>query len=390
LERLKARSDYYPPLDYFVSLFEGPEGLKGVAQRTGREVAITMCLQAPIELFWALDYQPVRLRSGAYAAARSAPSRLPALMCPLLKAILGAVDSGSISMGSLAIIPTTCDWTSGLASLGGFKDFSGLGLEIIEFPRRKGAARAAESWRNEVRGLWTFLTQRASKRLGPISLKEGRVRIIEAIKVIDRAREAFESLISLRRQGQVPAHWFSLIADSFYLDRVERFTEKVNEASELFRGFKPYAEKGIFLSGSPVFFPNFKILNLLEEARLTVLADDLCSGERILPKKVAVGDDDLEALIDSLAESVHEGCLCPIFTENKRRLGPVFEAQNQAPLKGLVFNLLKGCHPYEMDWLTLEEGLGETIMRLIKLETDYTSEDEGNLFTRLEAFGATL
>ncbi|MDR1310037.1 MAG: 2-hydroxyacyl-CoA dehydratase family protein, partial [Deltaproteobacteria bacterium] len=147
---------------------------------------------------------------------------------------------------------------------------------------------------------------------------------------------------------------------------------------------------GVFLSGSPIVFPNFKILRLLDDLGYAVLGDDMCSGERLIGRHVALKDRSEEGLLAALAESAHEGCLCPVFVENRRRLGPILEAAAEADVRGVVFHLLKGCHHYEMDSLALEGDLAANGLRFLRLETDYTAEDRGSLSTRLEAFRPTL
>lgn len=146
----------------------------------------------------------------------------------------------------------------------------------------------------------------------------------------------------------------------------------------------------IFLAGSPIYFPNFKLPHLLEEAGLAVTADDLCSSERLFPTNVAVDEPSETGLLRSLAENYHQGCLCPTFGDNERRANNILGAVSGSGLKGVVFHVLKGCHPYDLESLALEESLKRAGLKFIKLETDYTAEDGRTLLTRLEAFGNNL
>jgi benzoyl-CoA reductase/2-hydroxyglutaryl-CoA dehydratase subunit BcrC/BadD/HgdB len=91
-----------------------------------------------------------------------------------------------------------------------------------------------------------------------------------------------------------------------------------------------------------------------------------------------------------LAESYHQGCLCPTFGDNERRANNIWEALPDAGFGGLVFHVLKGCHPYDLESLALEEPLKKGGLRFLRIETDYAAEDSQNILTRLEAFGRTL
>jgi benzoyl-CoA reductase/2-hydroxyglutaryl-CoA dehydratase subunit BcrC/BadD/HgdB len=128
----------------------------------------------------------------------------------------------------------------------------------------------------------------------------------------------------------------------------------------------------------------------MEEAGLDVLGDDLCSSERLFPRHVEAREPSEEGLLAALADSYHRGCLCPVFSENSHRASIIREAMMEAPIKGVVFHLLKGCHPYELDSFCLEEPLKSWGLKYIKIETDYNAEDSQNLLTRLEAFRPTL
>ncbi|MDR0621152.1 MAG: 2-hydroxyacyl-CoA dehydratase family protein [Deltaproteobacteria bacterium] len=394
LALLAGREGHGPALEYFLNLLGQDLSPAALAERLGRKVVGLMCLQVPLELFLALDLQPLRLYGGALGAAKSAPPGLPALMCPLLRSLMGEMVKEP-SLGRLDwVIPTTCDWVSGFESLRELS-FTDVGsARFVELPRRKENPQASERWLSEVAGLWEHLKKISGR-------KAGRRELLAAVATMEAARSALGKLISLRRKGLVPAAYFFAIAYSFFFDSAQAWTKAVQGAADHFAAGQAVDQKtapagpagtgpGLFLTGSPIVFPNFKLLHLLEELNLTVLGEDMCSGERLLFRHVAIKDTSEVGLLRALAETTHDGCLCPVFVENRRRLGPIMEAVGEAPIKGVAFHLLKGCHPYEMDSLTLEAELLDNGVRFVRLETDYTPEDRGNLMTRLEAFKSTL
>jgi benzoyl-CoA reductase/2-hydroxyglutaryl-CoA dehydratase subunit BcrC/BadD/HgdB len=144
------------------------------------------------------------------------------------------------------------------------------------------------------------------------------------------------------------------------------------------------------LAGSPIFFPNFKLPALLEEAGLVTVADDLCSSERLLPPGLVLSDSSASGLLAALAGRYHQGCLCPTFGDNERRINNILGQKKEAGFAGVVFAVLKGCHPYDLESVTIEPALKKQGLRYLRLETDYAAEDRRNLLTRLEAFGHSL
>ncbi|MDR2301251.1 MAG: 2-hydroxyacyl-CoA dehydratase family protein [Deltaproteobacteria bacterium] len=383
LAALTARPDFHQTVGYFTNLLSQDLSPKAMKQRFGREIVGLMCLQVPLEFFLALDLQPLRLYGGSLSAAKSAPPGLPALMCPILRSLMGEIIKDP-ALGELDwIVPTTCDWVSGFESLRNLFFEAAGSVRVVELPRRKEYPLAGERWLSEVAGLWEYL-KKISKR------RPGRKELLAAINSMEKARSALGRLSALRRKGQVPAVYFFLVTFSFFFDSVPDWTKAVNDLCDRFQGQKPAPGPGLFLTGSPIIFPNFKLLRLVDELGLTIVGDDMCSGERLLFRHVALKDTSEDGILRALAETTHDGCLCPVYVENKRRLGPIMEAAREADFKGVVFHLLKGCHPYEMDSLTLERDLFENDLRFVRLETDYAPEDSLNLMTRLEAFRSTL
>jgi benzoyl-CoA reductase/2-hydroxyglutaryl-CoA dehydratase subunit BcrC/BadD/HgdB len=174
-----------------------------------------------------------------------------------------------------------------------------------------------------------------------------------------------------------------------FLDDVRNWTAAVmNVVPSRAEAYRSGAR--VFLAGSPVVFPNFKLPLLLEEAELSVVADDLCSSERIIPGAVAFEDVSEFGMLSALAERYHRACLCPTFIDNDRRVNNILGRMAEADFSGVVFHVLKGCHPYDIEGMGLERAVKDRGLRFIRIETDYAPEDERNLSSRLEAYRGTL
>ena len=378
LAALEARGDYRPAFAYFIDLFRGGTSLPDVARRVGKLAAGVLCVQAPPELFHACGIHPYKIFSGSHAAGQVAAPRLPALTCPMLRSALGALEREQHTDFPW-VIPATCDWVVKFSEMARLDKNR---VHLMELPRLKDTQRGRERWFSEVAALGDFLG-----RLG--GRAPNRKSLLESIAVFKTARQCFGRLVAMRRAGLVPGPWFFLIANAFFLDTVENWTSAVENALPCFKQTAPEGER-IFLAGSPVFFPNFKLPHLLEEAGLLPVGDDLCSSERIFPENVAVGDPSKEGLLRALAESYHQGCLCPVFGDNERRINNINGALADARFKGIVFHVLKGCHPYDLESFSMEAPLKDAGLRFLRVETDYSGEDSQNIVTRLEAFRNTL
>lgn len=375
---LRGRSDYRPEFEYFIERLGETAG--ETAERLGRPLVGMLCVQAPFELFHALGLQPYRLFSGSQAYGQSVAAFLPALACPLLRSTLGALAQVD-SAGMPWVVPMTCDW---IVKFPEMAELAGLSVPErmcwLELPHLKEQPEGRKRWLEEIGRLIGFLEGVAGRRLVADTLRDSMEQYQAAWRV-------FGSLVEKRRRGMVPAVWFTVIANAFLRDAPEAWSAALEKALPCF-GDGRAEGKRVFLAGSPLFYPNLKLPVVLEEAGLIVTADDLCSSERILPGAAFYRDPMLPGLLVALAERYHQGCLCPTFADNQRRPAGILNQLEH--FDGVVHQVLKGCHPYDLESFGLEKLLKGRGIRFLRVETDYADEDRQNLLTRLEAFRASL
>jgi benzoyl-CoA reductase/2-hydroxyglutaryl-CoA dehydratase subunit BcrC/BadD/HgdB len=389
LNKLKDRPDYFPELDYFLELLSLGQNPRLIEERVGKPLVALMCLQAPLELFHALGLQPFKIYGGSYVTTRLSSPMLPPVMCPMLRSALGTLMLGNgngMSNWKAWVAPTTCDWVVKLDDL-----LSLCGISVhcpthrLELPHLKDRPESQERWLDEIYGLKKFLLEEMGiKKLSPKDLKK-------SMDIYQKAFKVFSNLIDLKREGKISFSWFLVMANSFFYANVENWTENLKITVEIIKA-KGITQKGprIFLAGSPMFFPNLKMPLVLEEAGLVVVMDDLCSSERLFPGAVFYDDLSEHGLLKALAQRYHQGCLCPTFADNDRRVNNIIAPAHKKLYEGVVFHVLKGCHPFDLESLSLEAKLKEEGLKFLKLETDFTAEDSQPLLTRLEAFRSSL
>jgi benzoyl-CoA reductase/2-hydroxyglutaryl-CoA dehydratase subunit BcrC/BadD/HgdB len=177
---------------------------------------------------------------------------------------------------------------------------------------------------------------------------------------------------------------------AFMLDNVESWTDRVETLLGNYHRPRTEVLADVFLAGSPILFPNFKLLELIEEAGMFIAADELCTSERNLTS-VPVYDDLSEyGLLKALSERSMLSCHCPTFTDNRRREKNILDTMRTQGMSGVIFHVLKGCHPYDIESFAFEKSVRERGFHFLKIETDYSQEDRQAILTRLEAFRGTL
>lgn len=380
---LQARRDYLSAYNPFLLALQNSVDSKNWYRQFDRQPMGTVCVQAPVELFHAANLQPFRLCGSSFIAPQIAPNQTPALMCPMVKSSLGMLELyKKAGVLTSCVVPTTCDWTVKFPEMnsGDFKEFYFLELSHV-----KEGERTRKKWLEEIYEFKKYLEAYTNQKILQKQLQN-------ALQIYAKARMLLDEVIRKNTKGQLAAVWLIVIANSLYLMNIETWCDAVEGVLKeiLTKKIKEKTNKRVFLTGSPIFFPNVKMLTLLEEAGLWVCGDDLCSGSRILPPPAPIKDRSEHALLRSLAEKNHMGCSCPTFAQNDRRMGVIQSAYQQEPFDGVVFHVLKGCHPFDMESFWIEDRVRAQKIKFLRIETDYVREDSQNILTRLEAFRETL
>ena len=376
---LEAREDYHPVWAYFLDLLMRPLDRDGLHAVLERPVVEHLCNQAPYELFHAMGVHPLRVGSGCFAVGRLSAGDFPVLMCPVLKATVGMerLQATVQTNPTDRVVPTTCDWVVK------YQEMTEASPDLtcfLELPHLRESERGQRRWLEETYELVRFLEHRTGRKLK-------RKALLSSVRTFMNAWRALGKLIEHRRAGRLAAVWFMVVVNSFMLDPIETWTEQVCKVLDAIEHHASgHTGKGVFLAGAPILFPNFKLPLLIEAAGMAVLGDDLCTSERIWPGAVCHEDSSFHGLMRALAERYHQACICPTFADNDRRINSILNSLQQHPVRGVVYHVLKGCHPFEIEAVTLERQLKQRGYPFLKIETDYVDEDSRNIATRLEAF----
>jgi benzoyl-CoA reductase/2-hydroxyglutaryl-CoA dehydratase subunit BcrC/BadD/HgdB len=390
LDQIVQKSSYAESLSYFTDALKKPFNPNIDTEQECNNAMIfgTYCIQVPDELIYAAGAQPVRLCMGVEETADLCDNCLPKLACPLMRSLTGYMDLEIPFFHSIKhfIIPTTCDWK--------VKHYEKMDAEystwLMDLPHQRDTETSRKKWFSEIVRLKEWLEKQSGRKIRRQDLMAG-------IDIVHEAQNAYYKFLSFRREGYISGCEAMLISNaSFYIHLKEwtRALNKLNQAILDNRGFySKSTEKQqlrILLTGSPLIFPNFKIPILLEETGCVIVADELCSSERIFSDVVTVDNKTEAGLLQSISDRYLLPCTCPTFSTNRNRLKRLLEFVNQFKIDGIVYHVLKGCHPYDIESFSIEKSIKEKKIPFLKLETDYSQEDTGQIKTRIEAFSEML
>jgi len=77
---------------------------------------------------------------------------------------------------------------------------------------------------------------------------------------------------------------------------------------------------------------------------------------------------------------------CACFSPNEERIENILRLAKEYRVHGVVQYVLQYCHGYNVEALNVARALKEEGIPGLKIETDYSEEDTGQLRTRIEAF----
>ena len=356
------------------------------AKKQGRKVIGSYCVFVPEELILAVDGVSVGLCAGAEFNFEGAEALLPRNTCSLIKSMFG-FKLGKVcpylEASDVVVGENTCDGKKKayemLAPL--VKD-----LHIMDMPQMKTPMGKA-LLKEEYRKLITKLEATSGKKITVESLKKG-------IDITNAKRKAVKRLTELRAADPAPISGLDglLVNQVFFYDDPIRFTDSLNKLCDELEervkkgiGVFPKGTTRLLVSGCPMAVPNWKLPMLIESSNAVIVGEESCVGERGTRWLTEPKGNTVDEILDSITER-YFNIDCAVFTPNPSRVEYVKAMTKKLNAKGVIHYSLQFCHPYIMESGPVEKAIEKSGTPMLRLETDYSQQDAGQLKTRIEAF----
>ncbi|MBQ6719537.1 MAG: 2-hydroxyacyl-CoA dehydratase [Oscillospiraceae bacterium] len=357
--------------------------VKDYVQNGGHLVGM-FCSYTPLELFDAAGVAVVGLCGTSNEPIEDAEKVLPKNLCPLIKSSYGFAYTDKC--------PYTyfCDFIVGETTCDGKKKMFELLNEIKEtyvlhLPQSQQRAYAKDIWYEEIR----LLKEKLEEKYG-VEITDEKLR--EAARKRNEMRKYMCELYSL--QGTVPpalksTEVMATLAQGMFNFGVEAQTAsykaKVDSVkAAIARGEQAVSPdaKRILLTGCPSTGVIQKVGATIEKNGGVIVCLDDCGGERT--QKMLVDEDApdiLRAISDRYLE-IH----CSVMTTNEGRIENTREMVKKYKAEGVVEMVLQACHTFNVESTLMQKMCQEEGIPYMKLETDYSTSDSGQIETRLAAF----
>lgn len=357
-------------------------------KQAGNRLVGFLCSYTPLEIIDAAGASSVALCGTSDEVIPEAEKVLPANLCPLIKSTYGFAYSEKCPFtyfSDMIVGETTCDGKKKMYELlSELKE-----THILHLPQGRDRVYESDGWYEECR----LLLERLEKLYG-ITITDEDLRAAVARR--NRLREAQLSMFELQAL-EPPAMtgvelMSTMFAGTFSFDIVS-YTKKIEEtvaarrsAYEAGERLVPADAKRILITGCPVGGVINKIGRTIETNGGVIVCMDDCSGERTARMMVDENAPDILRAISDRYLDIN----CSVMTPNDGRMENTLAMCEKYHVDGVVENVLTACHTFNVESARMQKTVEDVGIPYLKIETDYSAGDQGQIDTRIAAFIETL
>ena len=353
-------------------------------KENGGKLVGYLCSYTPHELLDAAGIAGVGLCGTSEEAFPEAEKVLPKNICPLIKGTYGFALTEKCPytyFSDMIIGETTCDGKKKMYEL--LNDLKET--YVLHLPQSQVRAYAGDIWYEEVK----LLKEKLEEKFG-VEITDENLR--KAAKIRNQLRKANCDMFELQ-QTCPPAMYgtemmlaFQENSFRFHVeDQLKSISQKVKQARQAFEeGNSPVdkSAKRILLTGCPMGGVIQKIGMAIENNGGVIVCLDDCGGERTNRQMVDENADDILRAISDRYLKVN----CSVMTPNTGRMENTKEMIQKYKVDGVIEVILQACHTFNIEAEKMRQAVKEIGIPYMKLDTDYSMADSGQIATRISAF----
>lgn len=340
------------------------------------------CTYFPQEIALAMGAATVSLCATSDETIADAEQDLPRNLCPLIKSSYGFAKTDKCPFfffSDLIVGETTCDGKKKMYEyLSDFKP-----VHVMELPNSQSEA-GLKLWKNEVIKLKEIL-----EKMFDVKISEDDIR--KAIKIKNDERRALKKFYELGKREPVAMlgqDIFKVInGTTFSFDKeqipkqMDELIEKIDSEYEVKKKYE--SKPRILITGCPIGGAAEKVIKAIEDNGAYVVAFENCSVAKAVDELV---DEENPDVYDALSRKyLSIGCSC--MTPNPNRIKLLNKMIDEYKVDAVVDVILTACHTYNVETLSIKRFVNNEKNRpYMSVETDFSTNDIGQLNTRMAAF----
>ena len=352
----------------------------------GGKIVGTYCSFIPTELIMAAGAIPVTLCATSEEPIAAAEEHLPSNLCPLIKASYGFALTDTCPyfyFSDFIVGETTCDGKKKMFELmNDIKD-----TYVMQLPSSRDEV-ALTMWEAEIKKFWKKLED-----FYGVTITEEDVK--KAILQKNAERDLVLEYLDLGKLNPSPISGYELGTKLDTLsfipsmeERCKQLRERIDEVKadwEANYNGKVSRKPRILITGCPNGGVRDKTIKVLEELGADVVAFDACNSNREKIEKV----DTTLPVTEALAKK-YLNINCSVMSPNTNRLKFISDMIDDYQVDGVLEIILQACHTFSIESYNVKKSVLAKKIPYLKVETDYSKADAGQINTRLEAFLETI
>lgn len=350
----------------------------------GGKLVGCLCSYAPTEVFDAAGIASVGICGSSQESVPDAEKVLPKNICPLVKSTYGFAYTDKCPytyFSDMIIGETTCDAKKKMYEL--LNDIKET--YVMHLPQGTDRPYAQDMWYQEVKGLIAKVEEKFGVEITDEKLREAARFRNEFRKTIVDLYELQvhepPAMLGTDMMMTVLASTFSLYPKEF-LEKVKEQVARVKENYEKNGSPVDPNRKRILLTGSPSSAIFEKVARAIENNGGVIVCFDDCGGERTQSALVDAEADDIVRAISERYLKIN----CSVMTPNDGRMANTKEMIKKYHVEGVIDCILHACHTFNIESVRMEDMVRKEGLPFLKIETDYSPADMGQLNTRIAAF----
>ena len=353
----------------------------------GENICGAFCQYTPSEIIYAAGLYQVALCGRSPDPIKTAETRLPANLCPLIKASYGHALEESCPyayFSDVVVGETTCDGKKKMYELlGELKP-----MQVIHLPNVPDYERSLEMWTEEIRAFAKGLEEKFNVTITDDMLNESiewcNKERIQAARIYELGKYDPPAITGTKMNDIMEG-------EQYMFDREAKYN-KINEILDQCEknwhdGIYPYEpdpnRPRLIVSGGGYGGVSAKTINVMEELGGAIVCYEGCCG--ISSRRRLVDEDRRRDPYVRIAEKYIE-VPCAVVSPNYRRMDQVRETIKEWHADGYVSITLHSCNPFAIETENIRRVCEEMDIPLLHIETDFYPGDAGQIRTRIEAF----
>ena len=353
----------------------------------GEKICGAFCQYTPSEIIYAAGLYQVALCGRSPDPIKTAETRLPANLCPLIKASYGHALEESCPyayFSDVVVGETTCDGKKKMYELlGELKP-----MQVIHLPNVPDYERSLEMWTEEIRAFAKGLEEKFNVTITDDMLNESiewcNKERIQAARIYELGKYDPPAITGTKMNDIMEG-------EQYMFDREAKYN-KINEILDQCEknwhdGIYPYEpdpnRPRLIVSGGGYGGVSAKTINVMEELGGAIVCYEGCCG--ISSRRRLVDEDRSRDPYVRIAEKYIEVPYA-VVSPNYRRMDQVRETIKEWHADGYVSITLHSCNPFAIETENIRRVCEEMDIPLLHIETDFYPGDAGQIRTRIEAF----